>query len=134
MTPLSLVKIAKTLQYYLDQATGQPVSVGMRRAGSATPAVVWEMTSAECSIVLQGHVGQSWLVGCDVQIYGDDALGVLTVADSLITYFSGTPITPGTLTPLTLTSLSAAMRTESQADGSEGDERVCTLSMTFQGD
>lgn len=134
MTPISIVKVAKTIQYYLDSATGQPVSVGMRRPGSATPAVVWEMTSAECSIILQGHVGQSWIVGCEVQIYGDDALGVLGVADSLISFFDATPITPGTLTPLTLTGLSVSMRTESQADGSEGDERVCTLSLTFQGD
>jgi hypothetical protein len=31
------------------------------------------------------------------------------------------------------TDASVAFRTESQADGSEGDERVCTLTLTIQG-
>jgi hypothetical protein len=72
-------------------------------------------------------------VTCEVNIYGDTALGVIQVADDIVDYWDNPNTLGATYAKLVLTAISTSMRTESQADGSEGDERVCTMTFTFQG-
>jgi len=55
------------------------------------------------------------------------------VADDIVDYWDNPTTLGATYAKLVLTAISTSMRTESQADGSEGDERVCTMTFTFQG-
>jgi hypothetical protein len=133
MSVLALEKVAKALQQHMDNAVTADVAVGMRRPGSQTPAVVWEMTGAECQVTQPGQPAAAWIVTCEVNIYGDTALGVIQVADDIVDYWDNPTTLGATYAKLVLTAISTSMRTESQADGSEGDERVCTMTFTFQG-
>ena len=134
MTPIKLEAVCKSLQKHMDDATGAiDVAVGMRRPGSNTPAVVWELTGAEAAILTQGVPGAHWLLTCEVNVFGDTALAVLQDADQIVDYWNNQTSLGAGYAKLVLTGVSVSMRTESQADGSEGDERVCTITMNLQG-
>lgn len=129
---MSLVDVAKAVQYHLDLATTNPVSVGMRRPTTNTPAVVWEITAAQASRVLPGTDRNLWVVTVEVQIFGDTTLAVAQEADKICSQLNGVE-TGGGGADIVCTDANVSFRTESQADGSEGDERVCSLTLTLQG-
>jgi len=129
---MSLETVCKAVQYHLDAATANPVSVGMRRPTTQTPAVVWEISAAQATRTMPGTDQDLWLVTVEVNIYGDTTLAVAQEADKICAQLNGVETQAGTAT-IVCTDASVAFRTESQADGSEGDERVCTLTLTLQG-
>ena len=129
---MSLETICKAVQYHLDQATANPVSVGMRRPTTQTPAVVWEITGAQSTRVMPGTDKDHWTVTVEVQIFGDTTLAVTQEADKICAQLNGVETQAGTA-DIVCTDAGVSYRTESQADGSEGDERVCTLTLTIQG-
>jgi cytosine/adenosine deaminase-related metal-dependent hydrolase len=131
--PITLESVAKAVQEHLNNATTRPVSVGMRRPSSDTPAVVWELTSADCAWMLASTVGLQWTATVEVQIFGDTSLAVIQVADDLISYWDSPTALGASYATLKPVGVSFTMRTESQADGSEGDERVGTITLTIQG-
>lgn len=126
---MTLANVLTALQTHMAAAAGA-AAVGMRRPGTQTPAVVWEMTSAECVWLQRGVPGAGWQVTCEVSIYADTVAECVTEADQIVTYWNN-PLSP--TATLVCTGVSATMRTESQADGSEGDERICVLTLTLQG-
>ena len=129
---MSLETIAKAVQHHLDAATSNPVSVGMRRPTTNTPAVVWEITGAQASRAMPGTDQNLWVVTVEVNIYGDTTLAVAQEADKICAQLDGVETQAGTA-KIVCTDAGVSFRTESQADGSEGDERVCTLTLTIQG-
>jgi len=129
---MSLETVCKAVQYHLDQATTNPVSVGMRRPTTQTPAIVWEISAAQASRSMPGTDQNLWLVTVEVNIYGDTTLAVAQEADKICAALNGVETQAGTAN-IVCTDASVAFRTESQADGSEGDERVCTLTLSLQG-
>ena len=129
---MSLETVCKAVQYHLDQATTNPVSVGMRRPTTQTPAIVWEISAAQASRAMPGTDQSLWLVTVEVSIYGDTTLAVAQEADKICAALNGVETQAGTA-DIVCTDASVAFRTESQADGSEGDERVCTLTLSLQG-
>jgi hypothetical protein len=129
---MSLETVCKAVQYHLDQATTNPVSVGMRRPTTQTPAIVWEISAAQASRAMPGTDQNLWLVTVEVSIYGDTTLAVAQEADKICAALNGVETQAGTAN-IVCTDASVAFRTESQADGSEGDERVCTLTLSLQG-
>jgi hypothetical protein len=129
---MSLETVCKAVQYHLDQATANPVSVGMRRPTTQTPAIVWEISAAQASRAMPGTDQSLWLVTVEVSIYGDTTLAVAQEADKICAALNGVETQAGTAN-IVCTDASVAFRTESQADGSEGDERVCTLTLSLQG-
>ena len=129
---MSLETVCKAVQYHLDQATTNPVSVGMRRPTTQTPAIVWEISAAQASRSMPGTDQNLWLVTVEVNIYGDTTLAVAQEADKICAQLNGVETQSGTAN-IVCTDASVAFRTESQADGSEGDERVCTLTLSLQG-
>jgi len=129
---MSLETVCKAVQYHLDQATTNPVSVGMRRPTTQTPAIVWEISAAQASRAMPGTDQSLWLVTVEVSIYGDTTLAVAQEADKICAQLNGVETQDGTA-DIVCTDASVAFRTESQADGSEGDERVCTLTLSLQG-
>jgi len=129
---MSLETVCKAVQYHLDQATTNPVSVGMRRPTTQTPAIVWEISAAQASRAMPGTDQNLWLVTVEVNIYGDTTLAVAQEADKICAQLNGVETQAGTA-KIVCTDASVAFRTESQADGSEGDERVCTLTLSLQG-
>jgi hypothetical protein len=131
--PVTLESIAKAVQEHLNNATAQPVSVGMRRPSSGTPAVVWELTSSDCAWMMGAMAGLQWTATVEIQIFGDTSLAVIQVADDLIGYWDTPTALGASYAVLKPVSVSFTMRTESQADGSEGDERVGTITLTIQG-
>ena len=54
---MSLETVCKAVQYHLDQATTNPVSVGMRRPTTQTPAIVWEISDAWAALISQTMAG-----------------------------------------------------------------------------
>jgi preprotein translocase subunit SecD len=129
---MSLETVCKAIQTHLDAATANPVSVGMRRPNTQTPAVVWEISAAQASRAMPGTDQNLWLVTVEVNIYGDTTLAVAQEADKICAQLNGVETAAGTA-DIVCTDASVAFRTESQADGSEGDERVCTLTLSLQG-
>lgn len=129
---MSLETIAKAVQHHLDAATSNPVSVGMRRPTTNTPAVVWEITGAQATRAMHGGDTGMWIVTVEVNIYGDTTLAVAKEADKICAQLNGIETATGTA-DIICTDAGVSFRTESQADGSEGDERVCTLTLTLQG-
>jgi hypothetical protein len=129
---MSLETVCKAVQYHLDQATTNPVSVGMRRPTTQTPAIVWEISAAQASRAMPGADAGLWMVTVEVNIYGDTTLAVAQEADKICAALNGVE-TQANTADIVCTDASVAFRTESQADGSEGDERVCTLTLTIQG-
>jgi hypothetical protein len=129
---MSLETVCKAVQHHLDAATTNPVAVGMRRPTTQCPAVVWEITSAQASRAMPGTDSGLWLVTVEVNIYGDTTLAVAQEADKICGQLNGVETQAGTAT-IVCTDAAAAFRTESNTDGSPGDERVCTLTLSLQG-
>ena len=129
---MSLETVCKAVQYHLDQATTNPVSVGMRRPTTQTPAIVWEISAAQASRAMPGTDQSLWLVTVEVSIYGDTTLAVAQEADKVCAQLNGVETQAGTA-DIVCTDATASFRTESNTDGSPGDERVCTLTLTIQG-
>jgi len=129
---MSLETVCKAVQHHLDAATTNPVAVGMRRPTTLTPAVVWEITSAQASRAMPGTDSGLWVVTVEVNIYGDTTLAVAQEADKVCAQLNGVETQAGTA-DIVCTDATASFRTESNTDGSPGDERVCTLTLTIQG-
>jgi hypothetical protein len=104
----------------------------MRRPTTQTPAIVWEISAAQASRAMPGADAGLWMVTVEVNIYGDTTLAVAQEADKICAQLNGVEKQANTA-DIVCTDASVAFRTESQADGSEGDERVCTLTLTIQG-
>lgn len=129
---MSLETICKAVQYHLDQATTNPVSVGFRRPGTAVPAVVWEITGAQASRAMPGTDQNLWTVTVEVNVFGSTTLAISQELDKICTQLNGVETHTNTAT-IVCTDAAVSFRTESLADGAEGDERVGTLTLTLQG-
>lgn len=129
---MSLETVCKAIQHHLDLATTNPVSVSMRRPSTGTPAVVWEITSAQASRAMPGTDQNLWLTTVEVSIYGETTLAVAQEADKICAQLNGVETHTGTAS-IVCTDATASFRTDTNNDGSQGDERVCTLTITLQG-
>lgn len=129
---MSLETICKAVAYHLDKATTNPVSVGFRRPGTVVPAVVWEITGAQATRAMHGGDTGMWIVTVEVNIFGSTTLAVAKEADKVCGQLNGIETHTDTAT-IICTDAAVSFRTESLADGAEGDERVCTLTLTLQG-
>lgn len=125
---MGLVDLAADIKQLMD-ATGTPVSMGLRIAGQQTPYIVFDIANAEAAMVVQGVVKEVWNVTLQADCVADKAIDAATVADSIIAEFTG-PMNMGNYT-LVLVGASAASRTETPDDGQQDAERILTLTLTI---
>lgn len=125
---MGLVDLAADIKQLMD-ATGTPVSMGLRIAGQQTPYIVFDIANAEAAMVVQGVVKEVWNVTLQADCVADKAIDAAAVADSIIAEFTG-PMNMGNYT-LVLVGASAASRTETPDDGQQDAERILTLTLTI---
>lgn len=126
----ALTAAAEGLRNILNAAGVATPAVGMRNAGDQLPALVYEITTGECVRHMPSEASGVWLLGVEVSIYADTTLALLGYVDDVLAEFNGSPTSNGV--QFICTSFSFAIRTETQADGAEGDERVATIALQLQ--
>jgi hypothetical protein len=126
----SLSAIAEGLKLILDGAGVADATPGMRNAGDPLPAVTYEIVSGECVRHMPAAESGVWIIGAEVNIYADTTLALLGFVDDVLDEFNGT-VTSNTV-DFVCTGYSFSIRTETQADGAEGDERVATIAIQLQ--
>lgn len=125
---MGLVDLAADIKQLMD-ATGTPVSMGLRIAGQQTPYIVFDIANAEAAMVVQGVVKEVWNVTLQADCVADKAIDAAAVADRIIAEFTG-PMNMANYT-LVLVGASAASRTETPDDGQQDAERILTLTLTI---
>lgn len=105
-----------------------PVSLGMRRAGAETPAIVYELVSAEMDATISGGLTMfraSVAFHCVADL-GTDSVGLV---DDVITAISGT--TTSNAIQTVLVSLSVNSQTATPDDGQGDAERITSVIAVF---
>ena len=126
---MSLEAIHKAI-YALLAASGD-TSVGIRVAGTPTPCLVYEITSASVDLSIGGALAKNhWTIGVEVQVIGDAIQDVLTLVDDLAGTF-GVPRNDVTNLCSIITSEFSVVSVEPLDDGREDAARIGTISLTL---
>lgn len=130
---MPLEAISKAV-YDLLSITPYTVSVGMRNAGTATPCMVYELTSATLDMQMRGVVTDTnhWTISVEIAAVADTVEACTQMADTVVDLWSAGPITDATnLCKLALGDLSVAFSAETPDDGQQDAERIATITMTI---
>lgn len=130
---MPLENVSKAV-YDLLSTTPYTVSVGMRNAGTATPCMVYELTSATLDMQMRGVVTDTnhWTVSVEVAAVADTVESCTQMADAVVGLWASGPINDGTnLCKLALGDLSVAFSAETPDDGQQDAERIATITMTI---
>ena len=127
---MSISFAAQTL-YTTMASTGYHVSVGLRRAGNATPCIVYEVTQVDFEVAMTGRVIPHYTMQVTADCVADTALTAWTVVDDLLAAFTGNIDNTADDIMLVLVAASASARTETPDDGQSDAERVVSLVMTI---
>lgn len=110
--------------------SGLVLSPDLRREGSASPAVVYEITSASFDLEVGGWIMPTSAVDVRWEVVADSLITAWDLAWSVRTAVDGT-WTIGSLTfVMTAASMSTGMATPD--DGQADAERIVTLNTSFQ--
>ena len=129
---MAIANVHKAI-YSILTATNFPVSNGMRVAGTATPCIVYELTSAELAVHMLGASALNvWTVGIQVVAVADTVDLVCDVVDTVQSRFESGPVTDaGEALKIQLTQFSVAFSTENPDDGQHDAERIGTIAITI---
>ena len=127
---MSLESIHKAI-YALLAASGD-TSVGIRVAGTPTPCLVYEITSASIDLSMAGALAKNhWTIGVEVQVIGDAIQDVLTLVDDLTGTFGVTRNDATNLCSIITSEFSVVFSVEPLDDGREDAARIGTISLTL---
>lgn len=125
-----LQDIAQHIKERIDSATTLTAMIGMRNAGNTLPACVFEITSATLNMHMPAQGTNLYDMTVEVNLFAGTTFELLGLVDTVLNAFNGV------VTSLGITSVCTAaaftIRTETQADGAEGDERVATITLQLQ--
>lgn len=127
---MSLDSIHKAV-FAVLAATGDTY-VGIRVAGSSTPCMVYELTSAQVDMAMSGVLAKKhWTIGVEVQVIADNLVDVLAYVDDIVANF-GSPVNDVTnLVSMVLAQISVVFSVEPLDDGREDAARIGTISLTL---
>ena len=125
-----LQDIAQHIKDRIDNGTTLTAMIGMRNAGNTLPACVFEITSATANIHMPAQGTNLYDMTVEVNIFADTTFALLGLVDTVLTAFYGVATLGGITSACTAASFT--IRTETQADGAEGDERVATITLQLQ--
>lgn len=125
-----LQDIAEHIKTRIDNATTLTAMIGMRNAGNALPACVFEITSGNVTMHMPATGINLYDMTVEVNVFADTTLSLLGFVDAVFSAFNGSS-TSGGITSI-CTGQAFTIRTETQADGAEGDERVATITLQLQ--
>lgn len=130
---MSLENISKSV-YDLLSSTSYTVSVGMRNAGTATPCMIYELTSATLDMQMRGVVTDTnhWTISVEIAAVADTVEACTQMAQSVVGLWESGPVTDITYScKLALGDLSVAFSAETPDDGQQDAERIATITMTI---
>ncbi|MFZ4809393.1 MAG: hypothetical protein ACOYLQ_19230 [Hyphomicrobiaceae bacterium] len=130
---MPLESISKSIYETLG-ATTYTVSVGMRNAGTPTPCMVYELTSATLDAQMRGVVANRnhWIISVEVACIADTVETVTQMADSVAGLWAlGTIVDAGNDCKLMMSEMSVAFSAETPDDGQQDAERIATITMTI---
>lgn len=125
-----LQDIAEHIKNRIDGGTTLTAMIGMRNAGNALPACVFEITSATATMHMPASGINLWEMTVEINVFADTTFALLGLVDDVLGAFFA-PATSGGITSI-CTAQAFTIRTETQADGAEGDERIATITLQLQ--
>jgi hypothetical protein len=106
---------------------------GIRTAGTATPVAVYDLTSAEIAVSLNGVSGNNvWVIGLQVVCVADTLEDVCITVDDIVDAIDANYTDTGEAVKIVITQLAVAFSTENIDDGQHDAERVGTITITLQ--
>jgi hypothetical protein len=125
-----LQDIAQHIKERIDNGTTLTAMIGMRNAGNALPACVFEITSATVNMHMPATGTNLYDMTVEVNLFAGTTFELLGLVDTVLTAFHGVATNLGITSVCTAQAFT--IRTETQADGAEGDERVATITLQLQ--
>jgi len=124
------VSLPEALYAQLDAATASPVSPELRRQGDATPAVVYEITSCEFSLDMEGTLVQHGRLTVRLDCVADSVVAAWNLAETMIAGIDGS-WTRNSYN-FVLVSAEIAQSRGNPDDGQSDAERVATVTAQLQ--
>ena len=119
--------------YAALNSTGVTICNGIRTAGTATPVAVYDLTSAEISVSLNGVSGNNvWVIGLQVVCVADTLEDVCITVDDIVDAIDANYTDTGEAVKIVITQFAVAFSTENIDDGQHDAERVGTITITLQ--
>lgn len=127
---MSLSNIHKAL-YSILSATSETY-VGIRAAGSATPCIVYEITSASADLPMAGTLAKNhWTIGTEVKVIADSLEEVLVLVDDLVDTFNAPKNDVTNACSIVVSSIDVSFSVEALEDGREDGTRMGTIQFTL---
>lgn len=124
------VSLVEALYTQLDAATASPVSPELRRQGDPTPAVVYEITSCEFSVDMEGTLVQHGKMTLRLDCVADSVVSAWNLAEAMISGIDG-KWTRNTY-DFVLVGVEIAQTRANPDDGQSDAERVATVTAQLQ--